>query len=241
MCLVARQYAVTTSASTPLLFSSYKSKLQHGLVLSATNPLHLNTCRSISQWVLTNKSVLQLKMDSRYVADILKSTPKSVDQVTIEPNGHWSQALGAAPSPTLTNGHTRSDWDDDLVEIQDLPRVASVKTEITREPGLMRTPPISSREQSASSLTLPLSNKKRSVGHIVDLTLSSDEDDEPPRGPKRQIIHKSSSGFPKIPSLESVPLRTNVDVASSGFPRQQQSSNSFASSDTTPKEYGRPP
>ena len=174
----------------------------------------------------------------RYVADILKSTPKSVDQVTIEPNGTWSQTAGGAPSPRTSNGRTSSDGEEDLVEIRDLPRLASVKTEVSREPGLMRTPPISSREHSTSSAPLPPPSNKRSAGQVVDLTLSSDEDDDPPRGPKRQqLVHKSSSGFGKLPGLEKVPLRTNGE--NGGVPRQP-SSNPFATPNHTPKEYTQP-
>ena len=172
----------------------------------------------------------------RYVADILKSTPKSVDQITIEPNGTWSQATGGAPSPRTSNGRTSSDGEEDLVEIRDLPRLASVKTEVSREPPLMRTPSMSSREQSTSTAILPLSSNKRSAGQIVDLTLSSDEDDDPPRGPKRQqLIHKSSSGLVRLPGLDNVPLRTNG--ANGGIPRQP-SSTLVASSNHN--EYPQP-
>ena len=174
----------------------------------------------------------------RYVDDILKSTPKSVDQVTIEPDGKWFHTSGGAPSPLRTNGRTSSDGEDDLVEIRDMPRLASVKTEFTRELGLMRTPPISSREQSTSSAAPPnQSSNKRSVGQVVDLTLSSDEDDEPPRPAKRPLIHKSSSSIPKFPGLENVPVKQNGVIG--GAPRSQ-SSNPFAPPSYSPKDYGHP-
>lgn len=167
----------------------------------------------------------------------MRSTPKSVDQVTIEPNGTWSQTAGA-PSPRTSNGRTSSDGEEDLVEIRDLPRLASVKTEVSRETGLMRTPPTSSREQSTSSAPLPPSSNKRSAGQVVDLTLSSDEDDDPPRGPKRQqMVHKSSSSLARLSGLETVPLRTN---GANGGILRQPSSNSFAISNHTPKEYSQP-
>ncbi len=123
------------------------------------------------------------------------------------------------------------------MEIRDLPRLASVKTEVSREPGLMRTPPISSREESASSAPLQPSNNKRSAGQVVDLTLTSDEDDDPPRGPKRQqIVHKSSNGVTRLPGLDNVPLRTN---GANGIIPRQLSSNPFASPNQTPKEYSQ--
>lgn len=174
----------------------------------------------------------------QYVADILKSTPKSVDQITIEPNGTWAQTAGVTASPRISNGRTSSDGEEDLVEIRDLPRLTSVKTEVSREPGLMRTPPISSREQSTSSAPLPPSSNKRSAGQVVDLTLSSDEDDDPPKGPKRQqLLHKSSSGLTRLPALANMPLKTHG--TDGGIPRQP-SLNPFATPNHTPKEYAQP-
>lgn len=171
----------------------------------------------------------------QYVADILKSTPKSVDQVTIEPNGTWSQTAGGAPSPRTSNGRTSSDGEEELVEIRDLPRFTSVKAEVFREPGLMRTPPISSREQSTSSAPMPSSSNKRNAGQVVDLTISSDEDDDPPRAPKRQqLVHKSSSGLARIPGLENVSLRAN------GSMPRHPASNPFATPNHTPTEYSGP-
>ncbi len=75
------------------------------------------------------------------------------------------------------------------------------------------------------------SSNKRPAGQVVDLTLSSDEDDDPPRAAK---IHKSSNNLPKLPGIESVPLRPN------GAPRQH-SSNTFGGSNHPPKDYGQPP
>ena len=174
----------------------------------------------------------------RYVADILKSTPKSVEQIIIEPNGMWSQTARGASSPRTSNGRTSSDGEEDFVEIRDLPRLASVKTEVSREPGLMQTPPISSREPSTSAAPWPPSCSKRSAGQVVDLTQSSDDDDEPPRAPKRQqLVHRPTGGHTRLVSLDSVPLRKNG--INGGAPRQP-SSNPFASSNPTLKEYSQP-
>lgn len=166
--------------------------------------------------------------------DILRSTPKSVDQVTIEPDGKWSQTSNKVPSPPRTsNGRASSDGEEDLVEIRDVPRLASVKSEITLEPGLMRTPPISSREPSTSSAlpSAPISGSKRSAGQVVDLTLSSDEDEEPPRAAK---VLKPSNNLPKLPSMSDVPLRPNET------PRQN-SSNPFHTPNYAHKNYSQPP
>lgn len=149
----------------------------------------------------------------------------------MEPNGNWFQTSSNAPSPPRTsNGRASSEGEEDLVEIRDIPRLASVKCEISREPGLLRTPPISSREQSTSSAPPPASTSgnKRPVGQVVDLTLDSDEDDEPPRAAK---LHKSSNGLPKLPSMEN--------GFSGGTPRQK--STPFPAPTLTPKEYGQAP
>ena len=175
----------------------------------------------------------------RYVDDILKSTPKSIDQVVIEPNGKWAQTTSSAPSPPRTNGRTSSDGEDDLVEIQDMPRLAPVKKEATNEPGLMRTPPISSREQSFSSVAAPIpASNKRSSGPIVDLILSSDEEDDPPRPAKRQMTHRPSSGLSRLSSIDNMPVRLNG--VNGEIPRTS-SSNPFAPPSYAAKEYRNPP
>ena len=171
--------------------------------------------------------------------DILKSTPKSIDQVVIEPNGKWSQTTGSAPSPPRTNGRTSSDGEDDLVEIQDMPRLAPVKREATHEPGPMRTPPISSREQSFSSAVAPIpSNNNRSSGPIVDLTLSSDDEDEPPRPAKRQMIQRPSSSLSRPSAINNMPIRPN---GVNGEVPRTSSSNPFAPPSYAAKEYRNPP
>ncbi|KAL2037021.1 hypothetical protein N7G274_010306 [Stereocaulon virgatum] len=209
----------------------------HNQCFDATSFLQLQEQAPTWTCPVCNKAVAyeHLQVD-QYVDNILQSTPKSVDQVTIEPDGKWFHTSGSAPSPPRTNGRTSSDGEEDLVEIRDMPRLASVKTEFNREPGLMGTPPISSREQSTSSAAPPnQSSNKRSVGQVVDLTLSSDEDDEPSRPAKRLLVHKSSSGIPKFSGLEDVPLRQNG--VNSGAPRSQ-SSNPFATLTYLPKDYG---
>lgn len=134
--------------------------------------------------------------EHRYVDDILKSTPRAVDQVMIEPNGKWSH-ISQAVAPPRVDGTRSSSDDDDLIEIRDVPRLSAVKSEATQMPASMaRTPPHSSREQT-SNLAAPLSGSgKRSIGQVIDLTFSDDDDDdEPPRAPKRQVVQHSTGGL----------------------------------------------
>ncbi|KAL8923399.1 MAG: hypothetical protein Q9172_003148 [Xanthocarpia lactea] len=108
----------------------------------------------------------------RYVDDILKSTPRSIDQVTVQPDGKWS-LICLSPRPRRDS----SGDDEDLVEIKDPPRVTAVKNEITNGPVSMRTPPTSSREQSTtSSVPPPSTGTKRSVSAVIDL-ISDDEEE----------------------------------------------------------------
>lgn len=92
------------------------------------------------------------------------------------------------PTPPRTSrGRASSDYDEDLIEIPDMPRLVAVSEDAPRESSNILTPPFRSREDSQSSAPPPASNKKRSAAQVVDLTLSSDEDEEPPRLAKRQV------------------------------------------------------
>ena len=165
-------------------------------------------------------------MDFRYVNDILKSTPRTVDQITIEPNGRWSQTSASDPTPPRTsNGHASSSDDGDLVEISDMPRIAAVKQVAPHDSRFMSTPPVLSREQSQFSAIPPVSNNKRSAGQVVDLTLSSDEDEDPPRSAKRQASNRSFSGLPRFSELGNLSLRPNGNA--NGVLEEQHASNPF--------------
>ena len=128
----------------------------------------------------------------RYVNDILKSVPISIEQIMIEPDGKWSQVL-QRDSPARTSGaQSSSDDDYELIEIQE-PRLAAIKDEALPTPiSMARTPPLSSREQSTSSAG-PRSASKRPISHVIDLTYSSDEEGEAVRYPKRQATYKPPS------------------------------------------------
>ena len=139
----------------------------------------------------------------RYVSEILKTTSSAVEQVEIEPDGKWSIV---APSDKLSRPdgtHSSSD-DDDLIEIQDSSRTGALKAEA---PGMtssiLRTPPFSSREASINSNTVRSSGAKRTHSSVIDLTLSSD-DEQPSRDPKRLSVVPSSRGFPSSSSVSGI-------------------------------------
>ena len=105
---------------------------------------------------------------TRYVKNILDTVPSSVDQVTIEPNGTWSQGItesenvkgSARKSNRYGNGYgndsdadddSDDDSDDDIVEIFDN-RITAIKSENSTDNfNLARTPPLSSRETSTTT------------------------------------------------------------------------------------------
>ncbi|KAL8710487.1 MAG: hypothetical protein Q9220_004919 [cf. Caloplaca sp. 1 TL-2023] len=154
-------------------------------------------------WIcpVCNKTVSfeALEMD-QYVDDILKSTPRSVDQVTIQPDGEWTRV--SEGDLMSRRDEDSSDDDVDLVEIKDPPRLSAVKNELVNEPSLMRTPPTSSREQSSSSVPPASIGAKRSASALIDLT--SDDDDENSRKTARISTTRTQPATPIYPSPENV-------------------------------------
>ncbi|KIV91080.1 hypothetical protein PV10_05663 [Exophiala mesophila] len=120
-----------------------------------------------------------------YVNDILTSTRRDIDAVTIAPDGKWYIAKNDSTTSEVTGrgNPTPSDEeedDDDLVEIRDEePVPPRARVEILT-PHSVRTPPLSSREDSrAPSTSAPRSSQKRPRDDFIDLTLSDEEDDGP--------------------------------------------------------------
>ena len=177
----------------------------------------------------------------QYVDEILRKTPKTVDQVTIEPTGKWSTKTEAQSSPKTSNRDASSDADDDLIEIQEVPRVSSIKTEGPHEPNMLRTPPFSSREPSTSSGPQASVSNKRPAPQIVDLTLSSDEDDEPIRAPKRQNTSGQSHEFPDTSTVNQMPIRSNGVLPTASYQPSQPSNPFMPPGHYQSMGYGRPP
>ncbi|KAF2114883.1 PINIT domain-containing protein [Lophiotrema nucula] len=130
-----------------------------------------------------------------YVQDILKSVPRGTEQVTIQPNGQWTQANKQDNATPKRNGYSADDDDDDsdddiqVVEAPDY-RVSAIKNEATHTPlSSIRTPPLSSREAS----TAPRTGSKR-TSEVIDLTLS--DDDEPVR-PTKKVAYSTPNSLPE--------------------------------------------
>ncbi|OAA71887.1 Zinc finger domain-containing protein, MIZ-type [Akanthomyces lecanii RCEF 1005] len=136
----------------------------------------------------------QLAVDE-YVQDILDKTPKSLEGVTIEPNGRW---LLKAEEPESNNFPSEAffddDDDDDAIEISEIGNIP------VRPADKLPTPSTPSRQNGAGT--------KRPAPTVIDLTLSSDdEDDEPIQRPyKRQSTVTNGYSGPSglvLPSLPS--------------------------------------
>jgi E3 SUMO-protein ligase PIAS1 len=143
-----------------------------------------------------------------YVTDILKSTPSSVEQVTIEPDGSWHQIREGS-------GEAHDSGDDSEIEIvEEQPRMPLKVESLAVSNGFNGTPSYQSREQSTLSFGMPYSTNTQSPhsrgqstkstsiqapssggkrkSEVIDLTLSDDDDDDVPlRGPKRQMTNTS--------------------------------------------------
>lgn len=165
---------------------NFRNKDRPGSALFATTPLCLKL------WPLTSKCdqipahLNCTNHSDRYVKSILKSTSRSVDQVTIQPDGKWELNIRKENNSRNSGVASASDDDDDLVEITK--SGDSVKMGTPRAYGTPfgsgsngSAPPSGPPKTTSSS-----SSTKRSHA-VIDLTSSGDEDDEPlARQPKRQ-------------------------------------------------------
>ncbi|GBF66401.1 E3 SUMO-protein ligase [Trichophyton mentagrophytes] len=124
----------------------------------------------------------------QYVDNILRATPQSVDQVTIEQNGEWSNPNDVPEAAPDSNGVENGDNDDlDLVEV-DSCGVPTVKRELDSQTYINHTTPTPSREASSVASAPRPSTGKRAISQVIDLT-GSDDEEEPPRPAKRLAFH----------------------------------------------------
>ncbi|KAK6950098.1 hypothetical protein Daesc_008424 [Daldinia eschscholtzii] len=132
-----------------------------------------------------------------YVQEVLENTPESCEQVTIEPDGQW-RIKSEDPEPTRSrppNGAKIED-DDDLSILSDTNAfsngatggsIGGARTGLgTPSRSLLSggTPNGSLRETPNTQR----SGSSKRPAEVIDLTLSSDEEDEPIRPPKRQNL-----------------------------------------------------
>jgi E3 SUMO-protein ligase PIAS1 len=148
----------------------------------------------------------------KYFEEILNTTSKSIEQVTIEPDGQWSvdQDDEDKGKSNQARGEARAAWDDDfddeVVEVLDSPKAPTngVKHEFAGAspmgpPGFsFNTPPLSSREASVArsnaSAQRPGGASKRAASAVIDLTLDDEDEEQPPRPAKRQTTGNPLGG-----------------------------------------------
>lgn len=199
------------------------SSCRHNQCFDATSYLQLQ--EQAPTWlcpICNNSAPFANLVVDEFVLDILKNTPKSLDQITIEPDGKWSTAPKAASATPAVNGNGKRkrefvDSDDDLIEISDFD--GNRPPPALRQPSMASnsyadTPPFSineSREPSHMGST-PRPAAKRAA-EIVDLTLDSDDDEPIARAPKRQSMN---SGMSQTPSYH-LPLPTPNGYGNGGY------------------------
>ncbi|KAF2715174.1 zf-MIZ-domain-containing protein [Pleomassaria siparia CBS 279.74] len=153
----------------------------HNQCFDAESFLQLQEQAPTWQCPICNKTISfdGLAVDE-YFKEILDSVPKGTDQVTVEPDGQWSNEKEESTPRNSGYGYGGSpDSEEELVEISDY-RVSAIKNEAYTPQSLTHTPPLSSREAS----TAPRTGSKRG-SEVIDLTLS--DDDEPPRPAKKAL------------------------------------------------------
>lgn len=175
----------------------------------------------------------------KYFEEILNTTSKNIEQVTIEPNGQWSvdQDDEDKGKSNHAKGEARAAWDDDfdddVVEVQDSPPAKAQTNGVKHEflaaspmgpPAFsFNTPPLSSREASVArsnaSTQRPAGNK-RAASAVIDLTLDDDDEEEqPPRPAKRQTTGNPLGGPTSsynTPTSLPEPIRTQAYLPQPG-------------------------
>lgn len=162
------------------------------------------------QWVcpVCNKSAPfeNLAVDE-YVRDILENTSESQEQVTIEPDGQWRTQAGE-PEPRrsrYSSNNARAEDDDDISILSDSRAFNGITSRQTLEDSSpptpnhsmfnIATPSGASTTASREPSSVPRSAGGKRPAEVIDLTLSSDEDDEPiVRAPKRQNYGQGFDG-----------------------------------------------
>lgn len=117
--------------------------------------------------------------------DILDSTSKDVDSVTVDPDGKWSVITQRSPSADFG---PNSD-DEDIIEIQALNQATRVN------PSSQSQTPSSSGAREGTAI--PRSSSKRPISQVIDLTLSDDDEPRPAKRSTEQILSllNGSTGY----------------------------------------------
>ncbi|KAI1378274.1 zf-MIZ-domain-containing protein [Hypoxylon crocopeplum] len=143
-----------------------------------------------------------------YVQEVLQNTPESLEQVTIEPDGQWrTKTEEPEPSrsrPAVGNG---IEDDDDLSILSDSHAFLNGGPVNGRNP--LSTPTrslLSGGTPNGGSRATPSTQRSGSnkrPAEVIDLTLSSDEDDEPIARPMKRQYPGPSNGLNFPPAFSN--------------------------------------
>ena len=142
-----------------------------------------------------------------YVRDILENTLESQDQVTIEPDGEWRKEAvePEAKRPRYSTNSAKIEDDDDISILSDsrafnssgaVPKLENPYATPSRSLFHPATPNSNTATGSREPSSVPRSSGAGSKrpAEVIDLTLSSDEDEPPARPAKRQNAGQGYNG-----------------------------------------------
>lgn len=161
------------------------------------------------QWLcpICNKSAPfdQLAVDG-YVKVILEKTSKSLETVTIEPNGRWFSKPPNEESSSRPNGaDLEDDDDDDDLEVSEI-SISGRRIETPKKTMTSYTEMSSGGRDGHSAPRTGSHSAKRPAPAVIDLTLSSDDEEPIQRPHKRQHTGGSSyRGSSSLPFLSESP------------------------------------
>ncbi|KAG9242409.1 PINIT domain-containing protein [Calycina marina] len=140
----------------------------------------------------------QLVIDE-YLGSILTSTSRSVDQVTVQPDGRWDVRKEPVGRQGYKGVASTSDDDDDLIEItktgDHVSTSAPRATPVTGRPCSTPFREASSSSAVAAPQTNGSMNGKRPIAAVIDLT--SDDEDDPVQPPAKRLYYQQ----PTLPSF----------------------------------------
>lgn len=131
----------------------------------------------------------------------MQNTPKSLETVSIEPNGRWSTKSNEHENTSSKRDVGTFEDDDDEIEISEVSVVGGRSVGTPKNAtNSQRTSTLASAGVSRDSTSvaprgIASTSAKRPAPQVIDLTLSSDEDDDEPiqRPAKRQ--NTGTNGF----------------------------------------------
>lgn len=129
-----------------------------------------------------------------YVKAILEKTSKSLETVTIEPNGKWSSKPPQEDSsPSRPRGAPLEDDEDDDLEVSEI-IIGGRRLETPKKLSHCTDTPSSGGRDHSTTAPRGSHSAKRPAPAVIDLTLSSDDEEPIQRPSKRQHTYTYHRG-----------------------------------------------